>query len=497
MRFLNLKNRLLTVVDWAFKKKIFRDSIIYTVLPKISFVASLLILPLISPFLTLEDYGIYGLLMAYVTVFQVINVLGQNILLQNSFFTHANNYKLVWRRSFGLMTMAGIVSSVVFFFVVYFTLADKLGNNLFVVFLMVSFYLIFSPIDVLVVNYYVLKERSLPYAYGAALTGLVCALVTLFSIRYFKMGYLGWIITLPLTVLMSYVCYLRKIIIQERFIPQLRLKKRFLSRALKIGLPLTPHQLSLYILGISDRLLLEFLKVPIKQIGLYSQGYNLGAQGNIVVNGIFQALSRKLQDGFRGNTEEHRRFIRKALVAIPLLISIILFTGSIWSKEVFLLLFKKPELREAYPITIAVLCSYMFWSIYTFFTFPLSINNKTFSVSVISLTAAFINIIGNIILIPYFGIWAALGVTYFSYMIFGFAGLLNKENRNFLNKYVDIVKLCIFLFIVNIALFIVAYACKDFGVLVKILVTIFFAGAIGLFIKSFISKSSVNAVSYL
>lgn len=477
------------------KKKIFRDSLIYTILPKISFIASLLILPLISPYLTLQDYGVYGLIMAYVSIFQIAIILGQNILLQNSFFTHKANYKLIWKRSFGLMMIAGLLSSVVFCFIIYFTFIDKLGNNWIAVFVMVSLYLTFSPMDVIIVNYYVLKEKALPYAYGAALTGIIATCVTLVSIRYLKMGYLGWIISLPLTVLISYLYYFRRIFWKERILPQFILKKNFVISALKIGLPLTPHQLSLFILGISDRLLLEYMHVPIRNIGLYSQGYNLGSQGNIVVNGIFQALSRKLQDGFRNDTEQHRLFIRKLMIFIPLLTSVILFLGSLWTKEIFFFLFRKPELREAYPITIVVLCSYMFWSIYTFFTYPLSIKNKTFSVSIISLIAAGVNIVGNVILIPYFGIWASLGVTYFSYMIFGFAGLLNKENRLFLDKYINIIKLCIFLFGVNILLFAIAYFSKDLNFLIKGAFTLLLLSTFGIFTQKFIIKKTDYAIS--
>jgi O-antigen/teichoic acid export membrane protein len=433
--------------------------------------------------------------MAYISVFQIVIVLGQNILLQNSFFTHKKNYKLVWKRSFGLMTIAGFISSVIFFIIIRFTMMEELGEHWFSIFVMVGLYLTFSPIDTVVVNYYVLKEKALRFAYGAALSGLITVLVTLITIRYLKIGYLGWIICLPISILVSYLYYFRRIFIEERIFMQLKLKKNFVVTALKIGLPLTPHSLSLYILGISDRLLLQYLRVPINSIGFYSQGYNLGSQGNIVVNGIFQSLTRKMQDGFRNDTDYNRLFIRKLMIFVPLLISVIMFSGSLWAREVFLFLFRKPELRMAYPVTIVVLCSFMFWSIYTFFTFPLTIKNKTFSVSVISLTAAGVNIIGNIIFIPYFGIWAALGVTYFSYMIFGFAGLLNKENREYLNKYVNIIKLCIVLFAVNILLFAISWFSQNADFMLKGAITLLLLAVFGLFTKKFVLKKNDYALS--
>jgi O-antigen/teichoic acid export membrane protein len=465
------------------KRKVFLDSIIYTLLPKVSFIASLLILPWVTPYLTLKDYGIYGLLMAYITLFQIAMVLGQNVLLQNSFFSHKSNYKLVWRRSFAIMIIAGILSSCVFGLIFYFNLQYKIGSNSLSVFVLICIYLILSPLDTIVINYYVLKEKSLPFAFGAALSGVITTIITLITIKYLKLGYLGWIISLPVNIIISYLFYFRRIFLEEKIIPHFLFKKHFLKTALRVGLPLTPHQLSMYVLGISDRLLLEYFKVPIKSIGLYSQGYNLGSQGNIVTNGVFQALSKKIQVGFRSNDQASKSFIKKLIIIVPLVISSIFFFASLWMKEVFFILFKNPELNQAYPIAIIVLSSYMFWSIYSFFTYPLSISGKTFSISKISLLAASVNIIGNIILIPYYGIWAAVGVTYVSYIVFGFAGLLNKQNRLFLNKYINIVRVCFFLFGINLALFIISYLNKNSGLSLKIAITIIFFCCFGFFLQ--------------
>lgn len=454
------------------KRKVFLDSLIYTLLPKLSFVASILILPWISPYLSLLDYGIYGLVMSYVAVFQVFSSLGQGIVLQNSFFTHKKDYRLIWSRSLALMTVVGILSSLVFLVIIKFTLAGDLGENLWIVIGLVSIYLILSPIENVIVNYYTLNEKSLQYACRMAIVGLITTIVTFYTIKYLKLGYLGWIISLPLSMVLMNLLFAKRIYKQEGIIPKFKMKKSFVIYALKIGLPLTPHQLSLYVLGISDRLLLDYFKIPIRQIGFYSQGYNLGSQANVIVNGVFQAFAKKIQEGFRGQEEIHRLFIRRMLMVLPCSIAVILFLSSIWAKEIFLILFNNVELQQAYPVTILVLTSYMFWSIYTFFTYPLSIQGKTFSISKITLAAAMVNLIGNLIFIPKYGIWASLIVTYISYIIFGFAGLLNKENRIFLNKYVNIIKFSIVIFCINLGFMLLAYEFRDATILIKLIVTL-------------------------
>lgn len=454
------------------KRKIFIHSVIYTILPKVSIITSLLVLPLISPYLTLEDYGIYGVLMSYVGVFQMLIGLGQVVLLQNSYFSYKNKYKLIWRRSFAIMILAGIFSSILLALILNFTLADKLGNNLFIVIVLMSIYLILSPLDSIVINYFTLQENPIPYAIVMGIIGFITTFSTYFTIKYLDMGYMGWVIALSITVILTNIFFFRKIYFIERIYPEFRFNKRFFYKSLKIGLPLTPHQLSLYILSVSDRLLLEFYKVPIKQIGLYSQGYNIGSMGNIVVNGVFQSLSKKIQQGFRSEEKSDIDFIRNLIIIIPISISSIFFLGALWSKEIFYFLFRNAELQNAYPITIVVLSSYMFLSLQSFLSYPLYIHNKTFSISKITLLAAAFNILGNILLIPFYGIWASLAVTYFSYMIYGFAGLLIKENRLFINNYININLVCFYNLLLNLFFLIISFYVKDLNIYYKFFITI-------------------------
>nr|WP_295869231.1 lipopolysaccharide biosynthesis protein [uncultured Chitinophaga sp.] len=454
------------------KKKIVQNAVIYTILPKISFIINLLITPVISRYLTLNDFGIYALVLAYVSVFSILIALGLNVVLQNSFFEYKKRFASVWRRCFGIMMIAGVVSAIILGLVMYFTMRDKLGANLIPVGILMAFYLIFSPIETIAVNYFVLNEKPLPYALCAATNGFITILLNLITIKYLRLGYLGWIIVMPVTILTMYIFYFRRFFFLEKIYPVFNLRWQFVKKVLRIGLPLTPHQLSLYVLGTSDRLVLEYFKLPVTQIGFYSQGYTVGAYSNIFINGVFQALARKLQEGFRGEDDVHKRFVRKMLIMIPAGISAVLFVGSIWMKEVFLFLYRKPELQGAYPISIIIVCSYMFWPIYTIFTIPLSIQGKTFSISKISLLAAIFNLIGNIILVPVWGIWASVGVTYCSYLIFGVAGLMNKENREFLDKYVNIAKVTIIGSLLNIALLLISYTLRDSGYLLKIIITI-------------------------
>ncbi len=465
------------------KKRLLRNTLIYTLVPKSYFIFTLISTPLISPYLTLNDFGIYGLIVAYLNIFQILVLLGQNVVLQNAFFDYKQKYSHIWRRCFGLMMVAGIISSIILGLILYINMANVIGHNFTPVVLMLSLFLIFSPIEIIATNYYVLHEKPLPFAICSFLTGFISVILSVITIKYLHLGYLGWIIALPVNTIFMYVFYGRRLFFKEKLYPLFSFKKNFSAHVLKVGLPFTPHQLSLYILGTSDRLLLNFFKVPTAQIGFYSQGYNLGSYGMLLITGVFQALSRKLQEAFRGNDEAHVSFIRKIIILLPLSISILMFVGSLWMKEVFFVLYKKPELQTAYSVTIVVACSYMFWPIYSFFTIHLSIKGKTFSISKISLLAALFNIAGNLFFIHRWGIWAALISTYLSYVIFGIGGILYKENRLSLEKYINIKKFIAGMIFLNIVMLITAYSLKDAGYIYKLLLSSLSIAALSIIFK--------------
>lgn len=83
--------------------KIFKNSLFYGIAPQIPAVASLLVLPLITPHLTKFDFGIRGILFAYIGVLTVFRSLGLQVVYVNSFFHSPMQYKWAWRQLFGFI----------------------------------------------------------------------------------------------------------------------------------------------------------------------------------------------------------------------------------------------------------------------------------------------------------------------------------------------------------------------------------------------------------
>ena len=75
--------------------QIFKSSFYYGVIPKISTLINVLLLPIITPYLTPYDYGIWGIISSYSGMFLAIAPLGLHMHLSNSYFEY-KKWQLVW-----------------------------------------------------------------------------------------------------------------------------------------------------------------------------------------------------------------------------------------------------------------------------------------------------------------------------------------------------------------------------------------------------------------
>ena len=66
-------------------RKIVTNTFYYGVVPKLTMLLSIVILPLTTPFLTTYDYGIYGVLTSYTSLFVSIAPLGLHVCCHRSF----------------------------------------------------------------------------------------------------------------------------------------------------------------------------------------------------------------------------------------------------------------------------------------------------------------------------------------------------------------------------------------------------------------------------
>ena len=103
-------------------RKIVTNTIYYGVVPKLTMLLSIVILPLTTPFLTTYDYGIYGVMTSYTSLFISVAPLGLHVHLTNSYFEYPRHYNLVWGRVLMLMLLSSLCFGLLNMGILLFTL---------------------------------------------------------------------------------------------------------------------------------------------------------------------------------------------------------------------------------------------------------------------------------------------------------------------------------------------------------------------------------------
>ena len=120
-------------------RKLLKSSAIYGIAPSVPKIVGILILPLITKYLTDVDYGIAGTIMAYTSALAAFSTLGFNVCLQVSFFRSKGQYKILWRQIYGFLQIWMLVFAIIQGTILYFIIPEEASDNKWLLILLTNF----------------------------------------------------------------------------------------------------------------------------------------------------------------------------------------------------------------------------------------------------------------------------------------------------------------------------------------------------------------------
>ncbi|MFN4234161.1 MAG: lipopolysaccharide biosynthesis protein [Bacteroidia bacterium] len=409
-------------------KKLFTHSFLYAIGPQIPRLASIFILPLTTAYLTPKDYGISALLMAYTGAISALKDLGIVILLVNYFYQRKLKWVILWRRLYGYILLWTPFYLIIQSFIIYLALPSDEIDNFYIILLIYAITnLIFDYPILFASRYLQFSQRPLPIALITAIVGLVAVILNYITIVEYKMGYMGWIVSSFLASFISFIFYGYYTFIKLNLWPVFKIQIVHVKNLLKITIPVIPHNYSSYLLNTSDRLILNSYNVSITQIGKYNLAYSFASYFEVFTTAVGMAVSPMYSQMFSSNSENKNKSIKKFTYLLQYIFIAIAFLASLWIYEIFNLLISNQDLKEAYlycPILIMSFAAKPFyWSSINLLIY----HTKTNKLWRITFIGGIINILLNIILIPIFGVWAAVINTFITNMFINFIGGQLKE----------------------------------------------------------------------
>ena len=447
-----------------------KNSYIYMIGEIIPKLLNFLLLPVMTRYLTPDDYGVIGYVDAIILFVLIFSVLALNTYILREYWQLDNEeekkklignfYLFLAVYNVGLF----LVSFICLFFLFQYIDVQFEIIPILTLALLINFLEIFNLFPQII---YRLHEKALAYVYFLVSKTIFQFLAVLFFLEYFHDGplskYYGLFLVSLIYAAVSFI------IVKNNSILIVNMKQ--LKDGLKFAFPLILVALSFCIVDISDRIIMEQY-VSLSQVGIYSIAYAIGFSINVIIKGSYKAFEPLIFKNanqfdflniFSGIKNEYF-----AMVFVTCLL-VILF-----SKELVVLMFNENYLEAHSLIPIIVLAAFA-KGIYTIQALLLLINKKTKLLSKIMLLGAAINIGINLLFIEEFGSVAAALSTFASFTIMALIVHIKGFNYyafSFLNEgkvYILLLLLCV---IVYITYYHLSLPITMFGVISKMVVVV-------------------------
>ncbi len=409
-------------------RKLFSHTLIYGLAPQIPRVASIFVLPLITPFLTETDFGVFGIIMALIGAVSIFSTLGLNIVMGNMFVKNPGLYKMGWRQLYGFLILWNIPYALILAGIIYvFIPAEAQHHTWHIVLSNTLPVVLFGPTALIGITYYRFKEKPFQIASRSLIFGfLIVGLNWLFIAKY-QLGYLGWFYSAGFVQLLLQMSYWWPVNKRHKISPIFNFKWRFIKQQLKISLPAVPHYYSSYLIDSSDRLLMKGLGVSIQKIGLYNAAGTVSQPFNMLGVAAGQAVGPMLLQAFKDKKE---LVARNLVFTLQIGFLFATFTAGLWMKEVFGFLIKNDSLQKAYPLAIILIMGANYRPMYFGANNRLFFYESTKVLVRISLIAGIANVVFNAIFIPVWGYEIAAYTTFICLMYIGSIGYYVKPFKD-------------------------------------------------------------------
>ena len=427
----------------------------FGVMPKLASLVNLLLLPLITPFLTPFDYGIWGVITSYSGLFITIAPLGLNLFLTNSYYEYSNHWRVLWGRVICYFYLSGILLSIVYICVIMGMLSEVGIQKRFLIAMISCVPLLLFGNTVIAQHLYPLKGTPKPLVYRTLL-GSICGMTVSFvSIYFFKAGYWGFLFGVAVTAIVSFTLFCPLLFKKEGIKPIIDRKWKKLVDMLKLSWPLIPHALGFVLLSSSSRIIMNLYQVSLEDIGLFSNGYMMGDYITIITTSLVVALVPQLQKTYRD-----KRFVdyRSLYYFCQFTTLTAVFTVAIWMPDIYRVVIRNESFQSCSAIASIICFANVLLPFYNFTSNVAFIKKDSKQLLWLIFMPGAVNIFLSIILIPILGYVSVVYSTLVSYWTIAiipfFVPYFHKNTKVWMGK---LNRIIVILLIVLLAVVVAQY----------------------------------------
>lgn len=391
-------------------KRILRHSFLFGFGMLSSTLATLLLIPVYTRFLSPSEYGLLEIISVWLAILSICFGLGMWSALFNSIIKHEDitMRKITAGTAILLLIISGGISSLIIVFGLRFFVDLLKGINL--TYIAILLVLLNGTGVLIPVPFAIMRamEQSRKYL-TLSLFGLIITIVFTFLLVVFVrrnvLGVMEARLLGSIGIMLFVFPYLwRNIRITFRF--------NEAKELIKFGIPLIPTLLALWVLDLSDRFFLQYFR-GLGEVGIYSLGYKYASIVSLPIVAFSLAWPQVLLSITK--RPDARKTIGRIFTYFILVTTFMALCLSIFAKDIIRMV-ATAGFYDASSIVWYVALGYVFYGGYIFASSGIYISGKSGSLPVAVGIAAVLNIGLNYLFIPHFGMTGAACATLFSYI---------------------------------------------------------------------------------
>ncbi len=487
-------------------KSLSKETLIYGISTIVGRFLNFILVPFYTNVFKPAEYGIVTLVYAYVAILNIFFTMG----FESGYFKFASTLEVGdAKENFSLPFFTILVNSVILSSIIY-IFSDNLagliglqgGYSYFVKF--AAFMLLFDAISFIPFAYLRLHNRPVRFMAVKIVNIVINVTLNFVLVLVFKLGLVSVFIANLAASAFTFLLLTPIVVKNITF----RFNKKLFSELWRFSLPYIPSGLAFIMVAVVNRPIMQILTDD-TTVGIFQANFRLG----IIMMLLVQMFDYAWRPFFLNNAGDPnaKDMFSKVMTIFTGFASVILIVFTFFIDNIIRipLIHKKHLIGAEYwsgvYIVPIILFSYLMYGIYINLMAGIFIEKKTKYLPYITGAGVIINIAGNFLLIPPFGMYGAAIATFLSYFVM-MVYIYYISEKFYPVKY-EVNKI-ILLFIVNsgaiIFFYLMFYGILPSGIFLKFAIMILLAGAViylsgltkakVLFKKTAVKKTEIDEV---
>lgn len=385
-------------------KFLFKDSTIYGLAGAISKAASILVIPILTRYISKESYGAVNVVLSSALIFEGLIILGQDSAIARFFFDVPDNIE--YKRKIATIGLSIQILCFLIFLPFFIFFYSDIGSILLnkdrslidlwkisILALPASIFILFTQ------NIFKWTFKRVNYLIITLGRSVVYILLTIIFIIFLKKDCIGVIFS---SVLAAYIIMLISIILIKDFINFKNLKRediKLFYEMLKYGLPYTVSLIVVSILPSLDKLIL-IRYVNLEQMGEYTLALQL-ASALLLITSAFQIAFGPYAYSIWQKAEASKTFGQLFILYFIILTTLSLFVAVFG--DIFITLLASKKYLAANIIVPFLLIAYIFQGLMEFSWLGIAWSKKTVYIPIIRIAGLIILFVLYLFFIRNFG----------------------------------------------------------------------------------------------